>query len=763
MSHRLFRILIAGIALTSASWAAAQAGDVSIGGSAATGSDAETPDARAQTAHEPGVEERDQNQHDASRHDASRHDAGKQDAGKHDAGEHDASRHTPRQLDLVQVTASRRRESLLDVPMAVTVVDADTLHDASMQTPMDALHGAVGTYVQQTTPGQGVVIVRGLKGSEVLHLVDGFRLNNAIFRNAPNQYIALVDGQSLDRIEVVRGPSGTLYGGDAMGGVVQMLTPALRYAENGGRQWHGALRTVLASADDAAIARGELSGGGERHAFALGYTAQNIGDLRVGDGDTLPFTAFRARFGDLKFGLRPAPGHTLQLSVQAAEQPRTPRHDALVPGFGQTVPENAVFFFEPQRRRFAQLVWAIGGDDADGDGDASPGNVLFDAAELRIGRQVVDDDRRTVAFGSRSEDRERNRDTTDGVAGQFTRALGGGHTISYGVEWYRDRVASSRLRTQLDTGAVSQRAPRFPDGARMDSQAVYLVDDWRLGRFDIEGGLRYSRFDVRIPASADVPGVRLRPDDLTGHLGASFAASDALRVIANLGRGFRAPNIFDLGVFGPRPGNRWSEPNPQLEPETVTSMDVGLKYADMRWTGELIAFRARYRDKIAAALTGELRPDGALVVQNRNLTRLDLRGVEAGLRWRGERVDAYATATWTRGDESMDGTRDPADRIPPLFGRAGAVWHGDALTLEAYSLYAGAQKRLSPRDRVDPRIDPRGTAGWATFNLRLEWRVVDRLSLALRGENLGDRRYREHGSGLDEPGRNLILTADYRY
>lgn len=128
-------------------------------------------------------------------------------------------------LDTVQVTATKRPESTLHIPAATTIVGGRRLRETAPQTPMDALHGEVGTFVQQTTPGQGVVIVRGLKGSEVLHLVDGFRLNNSIFRNAPNQYIALVDGQSLDRIEVVRGPSSTLYGGDAMGGVVQMLTP----------------------------------------------------------------------------------------------------------------------------------------------------------------------------------------------------------------------------------------------------------------------------------------------------------------------------------------------------------------------------------------------------------------------------------------------------------------------------------------------------------------------------------------------------------
>ena len=669
----------------------------------------------------------------------------------------DGAGSAPEELDMIQVTAGKRSESVHDVALPVTVIDADTLRAAAMQTPMDALHGAVGTFVQQTTPGQGVVIVRGQKGSEVLHLVDGFRLNNAIFRNAPNQYIALVDGQSLDRIEVVRGPNGTLYGGDAMGGVVQMLTPALVYgSDEDGARWHGALRTVLASADDSAIGRVALSHSGDRHAFALGFTAQNVGDLRVGGGDTLPETAFRARAADAKFGVRPADGHTLTFSLQLSEQPRTPRHDALVPGFGQSQPENDIFYFEPQRRRFAQLVWRI-------DAEGAPVAGLFDSAELRVGRQSVDDDRRTVAFGNRNQDSERNRDTTDGVAGQFGRSLGDAHYLSYGFEWYRDRVASSRLRTNLDTGATSVRAPRFPDGSRMDSQALYLADDWRHGRFDVNGGLRYSRFDVRVPASAGAPGVHLRPDDLTGHLGVAFELSEPLKFTANLGRGFRAPNIFDLGVFGSRPGNRWSEPNADLDPESVTSLDVGLKYADNRWTGELVAFRARYRDKIASVLTGEVRPDGALVVQNRNLASLDLRGVEAGLRRSGEHVDAYVTATWSRGDESVDGLRDPADRIPPLFGRAGAVWHGDRLEVEAYTLYATRQDRLSPRDAVDPRINPDGTAGWATLNLRLGWQVDRRLSLALRAENLADKRYREHGSGLDEPGRNFILTADYRF
>ncbi len=657
-------------------------------------------------------------------------------------------------LDTIQVTATKRPESTLHVPAATTIVGGERLRETAPQTPMDALHGEVGTFVQQTTPGQGVVIVRGLKGSEVLHLVDGFRLNNAIFRNAPNQYIALVDGQSLDRIEVVRGPSSTLYGGDAMGGVVQMLTPEVRF-DGQDWQWNGRLRAIAAIADDSLIGRAQIAGGREGMGFSLGVTSQEVNDLRSGDGRERAFTGFTQRSADFRWQFDVAPGHELMLALQYSEQPRTPRHDALVPGFGQANPENATFFFEPQARRFAQLRWRI--DKA---------NALFDSGELHLGRQIVVDDRRLRDFGSLNEDRERNRATTSGVSGQFGKDIGERHHVSYGFEFYRDEVESSKTRRNINTGATSVRAPRFPDGSRMDGWAVYAADDWKVGKFDFNYGARYSRYDIDVPGSGSVPGVSLSPDDLTGNLGIAYVLSEDTRLVMNIGRGFRAPNIFDLGVFGPRPGNRFSSPNPDLAPEYVTSIDAGVKFGGERLSGEVIAFRMNYRDKITSVLTGNT-VGTALEVQNRNVARLQLWGVEAGARYRlpSPELELYATATWTRGEEDVDtGGSMPADRIPPLYGKVGARWQvRESLGVETYVLYASEQDRLSSRDRVDPRINPGGTGGWGTVNARVSWKASDRFQLALRAENLGDKYYREHGSGLDEPGRNFILTADYSF
>lgn len=661
-------------------------------------------------------------------------------------------RRSARMLDQIQVTATRQAESAFDVPVATTVLNREHIDRSAPQVVMDLLHGEPGTYVQQTTPGQGVVIVRGLKGSEVLHLVDGFRLNTAFFRNAPNQYMALVDSQNLDGIEVVRGPSGTLYGSDAMGGVVQLFSESPRFRGQD-LQMGGRLRGIYASADQSMLARASAAMGTEDWSFTTGVTYQDVDNLRVGGGDELPFSGFIARAGNAKLVWRAAQDHEFTLQTQYLKQPSTPRHDELVPGFNQTRPNSALFLFEPQARQFAQARWRW---DARSD--------LFDGLELQFGRQKVIDDRRSRDFGTVNEDREQNSSELYGLTAQMHKALGA-HQLTWGAEWYQDEVRSFRDRLNINTGIVSARPSRFPDGSTMDSFALYLADDLRLSeRTNVYAGLRWSRADVVMPATAAGPGVDISPKDVSGHLGWRFRVSESVNLVSNYGRGFRAPNIFDLGTFGDRPSNRFNVPNTDLDSETVDTLDFGVKWSQEQFEAELIGYVSRYNDKITSVLTGEVTETGRLVTQSRNIVGLDLWGFESALRWYpSEALEGYLTATYTRGDESFEGSKGAADRIPPLFGKLGAIWALDSRwSVEAYSFYAVRQDRLSVRDRVDPRINPDGTAGWVTLNARVDFRLSDALRLSLRAENIGDVRYREHGTGLDEPGRNVIAIVDWR-
>jgi outer membrane receptor protein involved in Fe transport len=292
----------------------------------------------------------------------------------------------------------------------------------------------------------------------------------------------------------------------------------------------------------------------------------------------------------------------------------------------------------------------------------------------------------------------------------------------------------------------------------MDSVALYAANRWQWGRMTFEAGLRYSAFDIFLPAGGEVPAARLEPDDLTGDVHASWELQPGLQLVANAGRGFRPPNIFDLGTLGSRPGNRYNQPNPDLQPESVLSYDLGLKSVGNSWEAEFFVFYSDYRDKITSVFTGETTPDGRIIVQSQNLNQATLYGFESGLNWHfANGVDTYVVVNYTHGEETDTISETfPADRVPPLNGRLGVIYEpGHGFRLQPWIDFAASQHRLSPRDQEDPRIAVGGTPAYITFNFLFSRQVNPDLEVGLRLENLGDTNYREHGSGIDAPGRNI--------
>jgi len=651
-----------------------------------------------------------------------------------------------RTLESVVVTATRIEQSVLDVAEAVSVTHAEEIRRQAPELLAEMLRGMPGAFFQQTTPGQGIPIIRGLKGSQVLHLVDGMRLNNAFFRDAPNQYLGLVDAYAADRTEVVRGSAPSLHGADAMGGVVQVLT---REPEPVGSQWasQGRLYAAYNSADNSVIGRAEAATGRTGAILSGGITYQEHGDRSIGGGATVSPSAYRSNAADLKWRQELGTRSELMLSLQYLEQPSTPRIDELVPGFGQDQPSSAQYEFMPNRREFLHARYTL-----------ESSAVWFSRFQAHLARQTITDDRLTQDFGAPEITREYNSSRLDGITLQFDSPWGGDHELVWGLEYYADEISSSRYSRPAAGSPARPVAARFPDGSTVDSAALYAYNRWSWERLALDAGLRYSRFEVFLPATAEVSELRLTPTDLTGDLHASYEVAPGIRLVANLGRGFRPPNVFDLGTLGSRPGNRFNVPNPNLQPESVWSYDLGLKTSHGRWQAEAFAWYADYRDKISSRLTGAVTPAGRLVVRSDNLNEARLYGFESGLRYLAAAdLDLYAVVNVTRGEErAADGSTTPADRIPPLNGRLGLAWRiAERWRIEPYIEFAGPQDRLSPRDLEDPRIDPAGTSGWATLNLLASWQATETASFGLKLQNAADRNYREHGSGIDAAGRNL--------
>ena len=124
-------------------------------------------------------------------------------------------------------------------------------------------------------------------------------------------------------------------------------------------------------------------------------------------------------------------------------------------------------------------------------------------------------------------------------------------------------------------------------------------------------------------------GVSLGLDDLTGQAGLTYRLTPSVNLVANIGRGFRVPNVFDLSTLGPRPGNRFNIPNPHLKPEKVLSVDTGLKWSFSRLRGEVFGFYSDFEDKIEAVPTGAVTSENRFIVQSRNLNSVILFGIEA--------------------------------------------------------------------------------------------------------------------------------------
>lgn len=663
-------------------------------------------------------------------------------------------RHLEQRLDAISVTATRSAKSSFNTSRAITIIGAPEIGERTVQSMAQLLRGTPGVFVQQTTPGQSTPIVRGLKGSEVLHLVDGMRLNTAFFRNAPNQYMSLLDPMNIERIEVVRGPMSVLYGSDALGGVVNIITPEARFE---GDQWQqrGGLRTQLASADNSSLTRVDYAAGKAGFSYAIGAGYQNVNNLHTATR-TVPFTEFSARGFDGKLLAALGDKRELMVNFQYWKQPKSPRVDELNPGFGQTTPTSAEFFFKPQTRLFIHSRYTEQLDAA-----------VADELAVHWAYQGIKDDRTNRDFGSTQRNFEDNSSELHAITLQLNKTLNPRAALVYGADFNTDLIESRRSRVDLRNGAVSFPTTRFPDQSRMKTFGAYGEGTFGLtDRFSLTAGGRGSRVSVTLPAADRGVATDLSFNDFTYSLGALFVLNEQVHLVSNLGRGFRAPNVFDLGTLGARPNNRFNLPNPALDPEKVLTLDAGFKLQATRWQGELIGYVSRFRDKITSVETGVVRSDRRIEVQSRNVAKQTIRGAEASARYLfNDALSVFGALTYTRGTEQVPGTAEvPADRIPPLSGRLGVLWYlRDDLALEAYTQTAQRQDRLSPRDRIDPRINPAGTAGFATGNLRLSWTIDAGQALTLKLENLADLAYRQHGSGLDEAGRNYVLGYEVRF
>ncbi|HTV01150.1 MAG TPA: TonB-dependent receptor [Luteitalea sp.] len=647
----------------------------------------------------------------------------------------------------VVVTAQRQEAETLSVPGSVSVLTRQQITSRLPRTTPEALMDTAGVFVQKTNHGGGSPYLRGMVGNQVLVLVDGVRLNNATYRLGPNQYLSTVDPALVERIEVVRGAGAVLYGTDAIGGVVQIVT---RTPTPRGGGWFADAHTTVKGATGALerSARLELEAGRGSVAWLAGVSVKAFGDLRAGGrlGTRAP-SSYDEADADLKMRWQRSPGQSLTLAVQRTRQEDVGRFDQVAQrGF-------AHWAFDPQERWLGSLTYVQ---------DVKAAGIERLTAVLAT--QRTREDRRSRRSGSAVEILE--RDVVRVGSGSLDVAWRplAGWRISSGVDLTTDRVDSARIDTDREASAVTVRRGLYADDAEAGSAAVFTQAQRTLWRLHVEGGARYARYGVRSSAPTFGP-IELKADALVGQAGVSVAASTALHPYATVWQGFRAPNIDDVSALGSFDFGV-EVPTRTLRPERSLGTEAGLKWRTRRWQGSGSAYRMALRDLIERSRglwLGQSTYEGQAVYVRDNVGKAYVRGIEIDTSLaftRSMTLDAWVTQTYGQ-QVSRD---EPMRRIPPLHGALGVSWRPTRHPqwIEARWRGAARQDRLASGDRDDHRIDRNGTAAWHTLAVRAGWRIGAGVELIGAVENGFDQPYRVHGSGIDGPGRTAWLGAHVR-
>ncbi len=655
------------------------------------------------------------------------------------------------------VTASRHPQRRIDAPRSVSIITAAELRRRNCRTVPEALNEVAGVLVQETNYGGGSPIIRGLVGNQILLLLDGVRLNNAIYRLGPNQYLNLIDIGQVEQIEVVRGNGSVLYGSDALGGVVNVITKSRNLATSP-RGLRLATSARLSSADRGATGRLEFDGGTRRFGLNGGFSLKSFGDLRGGRRTGVQAsTGYHELDGDLKLQQQFTPGARATLAAQHVAQRDVPRTDVLRSG------TNLQYEWDPQERTLMDLRCEF-----------EPRGPFVRTVMLGTSYQDHDERIRRIEMSAPNVQRRlHDQVLSNGYTLQLSSVLGARQTWTYGSEYYRDRVNSSRVDHALLTGVATTKPGAFANGARYASGALYVQDEIRLlERWSVDLGLRHSRYwlnaTVQDPSSRAVS-VHYTPYATTGSLHSLFRLAPDFHLVCGIAQGFRSPNLDDISALGSF-GGGFEVPNPRLAPEQSLDYELGVKVQRGRTYATAFGFLSDLRDIIQrqpgtyeglsfiddnANLTQDSGEPDVYQRKNTGLARVVGAELEAQVQASGA-VDVYGNLGCTRGNDQI--ADQPLRRIPPLKGVVGSRWQVcPDLWLDFHAVFAGRQDRLAPGDVTDPRIQTGGTPGFATLDLSggLELNGIGTFTLAL--ENLTNESYRLHGSGIDGPGFNIVL------
>lgn len=704
-------------------------------------------------------------------------------------------------LDEIVVSANRSEETRRTVAQQVQVLDSRKIRQAQAQTTADVLSSTAGVFVQRSQMGGGSPVLRGFEASRILLMVDGVRMNNLIYRSGHLQNILTLDNNSLERIEVLYGPSSTVYGSDALGGVIHLYTRTPEFTSAPDQKILKADAFVrYGSVNREKTAHVGIEGARGNWASFSSFTFSDFGDLRSGKNQNpfsdapiglRPFYVKRFGFTDSlmvntdpslqvgsayrqadlvqKIAYRSA-GNTIHtLNVQFSTSSDIPRYDRLTDPSSTGGLRWGDWYYGPQQR--SMVAYDIRQDSRSG---------FFNSFRSTISAQSVLESRYQRAFGSNDLQAREENVGVYGLTMQW-RHVGVQHILQTGIDAQYNTLRSEAYTNELWTGQSTPLNTRYPDGgSSMAGISAWISHTWKLdSTLTLTDGIRVGYSDLsaqfsdtsffRFPFSE----VNQRNPVVTGSLGLVHVPNDDLKFSVLIGTGYRVPNVDDLAkIFESQPG-AVILPNPDIRPERTLTAELGITkiYNGISsWENNLYYtsfFDAIAVDDFTYKGADSIVFDGVYsrVLAAQNKRRAYVYGFTSTYRTRLlEDLELNVGLNTVYGRFKTDSTDVPMDHIPPLQFRLGLDYVHERLDASLILQYNGKKDisdyYLNGEDNERYAL-PDGMPAWMCIDMRAGYRFSESIRLVAGINNLFDTQYRVFASGINAPGRNVFFSINY--
>jgi len=675
-------------------------------------------------------------------------------------------------LDPLVVTATRTGMSAEDSPYAIELLDSDFIRESARRTIPDALQYTPGVLVQKTAHGHGSPFIRGFTGRQNLLMVDGVRINNSTFRGGPVQYWNTVDPLAIDRIELIRSQGSVLYGSDAVGGTLNAFTKSsdFRSREEGEVYSGGAASyEYRTNGSGSHVGRLEMETGiGKKLGVWLGLSSKEFGDIKDSSVGLMRGTGHPEENLDFRLDWALGPESTLTFAHQYVNQDsisrwhRTLENPGWTHGSHVAAPGKWTANTYDQERSLTYLRYA--GTDPRVDAPIKSWSATLSYQD------VTDSE-----FQNRNPDsdsiRRSNIDLrTIGIDLTLESEVGPGNLV-YGFDYYRDDVNSSGSRNNTAGTAFRESLP-VADDSSYDLFGIYSQYQWNVSdRLEITPGVRYTYARAKLGRFTDSTGAARANeseswDSLVGSLRMLYRIDDHWSLFGGISQAFRSPNLDDLSGNLASKSGATAVGSTNVEPEEFITYEIGAR----RSAEEVSVQAAVFYTDIKDVITGvpDAAPGTATITTNGGDGYVY--GVELESVWRFRpQWTLSGFAAWQEGRSETPSfiggptTESPMTRQLPLTGSLALRWTAESgdYWVEGRVLGATNEGRITAADqaRDDQRIPTGGTPGYVVTSLRAGWQVNERLDLTCGIENMTDEDYRNHGSGQNEAGLNVILGA----